>query len=157
MNSCAKGFLFDLIVEVVNKNNSGELEGILGMWTGDHPESDQEEILMNGMGSTSALDKKIFSVHMGNEWNGEESYIDFGTPDEDAMSDPAELVYIDSMDGQPWWAENWTGVRLSDGSEYSIPETFTITDTGASCFIGPAEVIGTIYEDVLKDVPSKVW
>jgi len=38
-NACATNFLFDLIIEVTH-HFGGELEGILGMWTGDHPQAD---------------------------------------------------------------------------------------------------------------------
>lgn len=53
---------------------------------------------MNGLAENSSLDQKIFSVHLGNDFDDENTYIDFGLPDVASMSDPAELVYIDSMD-----------------------------------------------------------
>ena len=48
-------------------------------------------------------------------------------------------------------------MRLQDGTEYSIPPTYTITDTGASCFIGPEGIIGALYTDMVKNVPSASW
>ena len=65
-DSCATDFLFDLIVEVNYHIPNDVLEGILGMWTGDVSWAVQEEMFMNKMFETSTLDKKIFSVFLGN-------------------------------------------------------------------------------------------
>ena len=43
-----------------------------------------------------------------------DSYIDFGTPNTAAMSDPADLIYIDIIDNNIWWTEYVTGVRWGD-------------------------------------------
>ena len=128
------------------------------MWTGDHysDPNDRNEMLMQNLLNSGALTEMTFSVFMtGTDGN---SYMDFGPPNEAAMSDPAELIQFDSLEGDPWWSNHVNGIRFEDGSEYSVqPTTRTITDTGASCIIGPPGELGTIIEKILENVPSKEY
>ena len=72
-----------------------------------------------------------------------DSYIDFGAYNEAAMSDPADLIWIDIIDNDIWWTEYVTGVRwgpeMNDPVEYAVDSTKGLTDTGSSCIIGPYE------------------
>lgn len=92
------------------------------------------------------LTEEVFSFYLTGESG--DSYIDFGTPNTAAMSDPADIVYIDILDNYYHWEEYVTGVRwgpeMNDATEYSVDTYRGLTDTGSSCIIGPYEELGSI-------------
>ena len=73
------------------------------------------------------------------------TYIDFGTPNTSVMSDPSDIVWIDSTNYGGWWTENVTGWRWTGSSEKkTIPSLWALTDTGSSCIMGPTATIAEI-------------
>ena len=153
-DSCAEGFRFVAIH--TQAGIDGQLAGVLGMWSGNSPSLDQEEMFMNKMVETSLIDKNIFSFYLTGV-DGD-SYIDFGEPNPAAMSDPADLVYMDVIDDTPFWTEYVTGIRFETGVDsngdltyesYSIPASKSETDSGSSCIIGPTKYINTIRDKIV--------
>lgn len=57
------------------------------------------------------------------------------------MSDPADLIWIDTLDNNMFWTEKVTGMRwgpeMNDPVEYAFDEINGLTATGAGCILGP--------------------
>ena len=82
-----------------------------------------------------------------------DSYIDFGTPNQAAMSDPSQMVYMDVLE-TPWWSQWLTGIRYTDGSIESVPSAIAHFYTGASCIMGPTDEITSLQESLVASAPS---
>ena len=82
-----------------------------------------------------------------------DSYIDFGTPDASIIGS-TEVIYITIEDENYWWTSHVTGFRwgssMNDSTEYIIPETEGLTDTGSSCIIGPSYQLTPIMNTILN-------
>ena len=73
------------------------------------------------------------------------TYIDFGTPNTSVMSDPNDLIWIDSINYGGWWTNFVFGWRWTGSStEYGTTPAWALTDTGSSCIMGPKEVVDGI-------------
>ena len=73
------------------------------------------------------------------------TYIDFGTPNTSVMSDPSDIVWIDSTNYGGWWTNNVTGWRWTGSStKTTLTSLWALTDTGSSCISGPSATITTI-------------
>ena len=109
------------------------------MWSGNSDDADQSEMFMNVIMDHGDLAEQTFSFYMAGL--DSDSYIDFGTPNSAAMD--GSPVYMDTLDGNPWWSQSVTGFRFdsntdSDQTEYEVTSlTEAITDTGTSCMSGP--------------------
>lgn len=97
--SCADDFLF---VAISSSSGLKEYEdGIIGLWSGNKSSAIQEEMIMNKMFADSSIDENVFSFYLTDLASS--SYIDFGTPNVAAMSDEADIIYIDINDEDAWW------------------------------------------------------
>lgn len=82
-----------------------------------------------------------------------QSYLDFGTPDINAMSNANDLVYVDVTDRNgSWWTNAITGFKwdLEGATEFKLDKAFAMTDTGQSCLSGPPEIIEYINEKLFS-------
>ena len=93
--------------------------------------------------------------------NNYDSHIDFGTPDESAMSDPDDLVWIPSKNIRGYWTDYVTGFRWRGGGQedtsYALDSKWALTDTGSSCILGPPDVIDYITETVEDKVGDTAY
>ena len=83
----------------------------------------------------------------------EDSYIDFGPYDENAITSMDDLVWLDVIQGDKLWSNTVTGLKWSHKSSelYRLEQTKAFTDTGTSCIIGPQDYIKWILE-TLEDI-----
>lgn len=130
---------------------SSSIDGILGLWRGDIPGfSVIGEMVMPDITADSTITQNVFSFYMADL--SIQSYIDFGEPNTAAMKDPNDLVYIDADTTKVHWTNTITGFRwasnMEDFKEYAIIAADAITDTGASCLIGPFSQLGYIVEQI---------
>ena len=80
------------------------------------------------------------------------SYMDFGKPNPNAMSNEDDLVWIQSRNINNMWTNYINGFRWRgdgiDRDEYYLANTFALTDTGSSCILGPSDTINYIVSNV---------
>ena len=82
------------------------------------------------------------------------SFIDFGTPDVNAMSNPMDIVEIDMMNDFFWSAFN-TGVSFGKPNKtnsfaYPGTDVYSITDTGSSTILIRADYFEAVIDRVFK-------
>ena len=146
------------------------LNGILGMAADPEALSWHDPLTAKSwvqeLYAAGVIDADSFSVAMRDENDSDGSYIDYGTPDSTAMTDSADLVWIDVYDdsvyGQFWWQALLQGIRLrpqvdsstdyatsvaaAEGFDTSADNILGITDTGSSCLSLP----GDLYNFVIR-------
>ena len=101
------------------------------------------------------ISENVFSFFLTG--SAESSYIDFGKPNESAMSDEDDLVWIESKNIGGYWTNyvngfRWSGANM-DETSYSLDKKWALTDTGSSCILGPPNAIDYIIETV-EDIVS---
>eukprot|EP00351_Strombidinopsis_sp_SopsisLIS2011_P001435 CAMPEP_0116881820 /NCGR_PEP_ID=MMETSP0463-20121206/13878_1 /TAXON_ID=181622 /ORGANISM="Strombidinopsis sp, Strain SopsisLIS2011" /LENGTH=95 /DNA_ID=CAMNT_0004534039 /DNA_START=769 /DNA_END=1056 /DNA_ORIENTATION=+ len=91
----------------------------------------------------------------GDDKNDPLSYVDFGTPRDDAMSDPSDLVYLELADNFFWMTET-TGVRFGEDDahafSFELPSR-VIFDTGTSITYYPSSIENGFLDNI---IPSGV-
>jgi len=108
-------------------------------------------MFMTHMGTDSDIAEKTFSFYLTGLTG--QSYIDFGTPNSAVMN--GSVTYIDINSENYWWAADLTGFRFSGESEYAITTgSYSLTDTGSSCIIGPAEEADRILKLIVTRLPK---
>ena len=70
-----------------------------------------------------------------------------------------EVVYIDSLENQPYWTSNVTAYRFHNSFDgfksergMSSGANLSITDTGSSCIIGPADEMEFIISTIINHI-----
>lgn len=89
--------------------------------------------------------------------------MDFGAPNQAAMSNPSDLIWITADSQYQHWTSTVGGMKWS-GTD-TVPVTFTnqvgLTDTGSSCIVGPRASIEpiqtTIYNKITNKVANSNW
>ena len=100
----------------------------------------------------------MFSFYLSAK--GNESFIDFGTPNTSIMTHERDIVWLDvisEIDQQPWWTNKINGIRWDDkmGNEVlALEETSAFTDTGTSCIMGPKYMVDYIKNSILDLLPA---
>lgn len=121
------------------------------MWSGNSSSAIANEMFMTHMGTDSDIAEKTFSFYLTG-LSGQ-SYIDFGTPNSAVMN--GSVTYISILSDNPWWTSDLTGFRFSGESEYAITTgSYSITDTGSSCIIGPAAEADRILKLIVTRLPK---
>ena len=151
--SCVPSFQFTSISQ--NNGLSDREEGIIGQWSGNISGYDDVKLIMPQLSEAGAVDDTIFSWFM-TDTEGD-TYIDFGAPNEAAMSSVDDLIYIDVIDEDYWWTNYVTGIRWkgdSDTTEYALTSKKALTDTGSSCIIVPTDEYNVILGKLSALVPD---
>ena len=80
------------------------------------------------------------------------SYLDFGKPDVNAMSNKNDLVYLDVKDNSEYWSNYITGFKwgVEDATSFKVRKAKAMTDTGQSCLSGPADIIYYIGDSLIS-------
>ena len=108
------------------------------MWSGNNGNIDRwERLLIPHLFYENVIGESMFSFYLtGYE---EESYIDFGAYDKNAITDEDDIVWLDVINNDRWWTNYITGFKWGsqDPVLYSFVKTKAFTDTGSSCIIGP--------------------
>jgi len=118
-------------------------------WT-DGPFADS---YIDKMYDQGIIGERVFAIAMRGETDSGDSWMDVGFYDEDAMDNPDDLVWIESI-WDYWWDDYWwhnymTGLRFRDQVSVGISyddsvlnadeiaidnyEVLSITDSGSSC------------------------
>ena len=87
---------------------------------------------------------------------GGTSYIDFGTPNPAAMSDPNDIIYIDQQANAQHWTNTVSAYKWkSSDVEVPLSAKDALTDTGSSCIIGPKDSVKPIRDAIIAKIPNK--
>ena len=153
-DSCANDFRFVAIETVYGLDT--QVDGLVGLWSGNKAAYDKTEMFMYTMIETSTITNNIFSFFLTG-LDGD-SYIDFGTPNPAAMSDPSAILYIPIEDENYWWTSKISGIRWQGSTEeYALEEIDGVTDTGTSCIIGPWAEVKQIEYHILSHLEGPVY
>ena len=76
-------------------------DGIVGMWSGANGYANSVEMVMLDIKKHSTITETTFSFFLTGV-NGN-SYLDFGTPNEAAMSNPSDMIYIPTETDTVHW------------------------------------------------------
>ena len=115
----------------------------MGMWHGGQDPS--ETLFVPYLFSQGVISSNMFSFYLSTK--GNESFIDFGTPNTSLMTHERDIVWLDiipEIDQQPWWTNKINGIRWDEkmgNKALALDETSAFTDTGTSCIMGPARMI----------------
>jgi hypothetical protein len=132
------------------------ISGIVGMTSGLYPNS--APLLVNELYQDDKIDENVFGFYLGG--TDEDSSLDIGFINDQAMRDPSELVWMDVIDGNFWWTSYLTGVMFvkPDGSElplsFSIDNELAMTDTGTSCTYFPSKHYNDIIGMLMTIIPE---
>lgn len=132
------------------------ISGIVGMNTGLYPNS--APLLVKELYSDNKVDEPVFGFYLGG--TDENSFLDIGFINYNAMRDPDELVWIDVIPGDFWWTTYLSGIKFSkpDGSilplSFSIDNEKVMTDTGTSCSYFPSAHYNDIISKLMTIVPE---
>lgn len=126
------------------------IDGIAGMSTGLGPYS-EGPILIQELYKDGKIEAPIFGWYLAGM--DDQSYLDIGSIQNDAMRDPSELVWLDVIDDDFWWTNLITGVKFetADGkseTEYSVEMGYALTDTGTSCVYVPEKYFPAFIEEI---------
>ena len=155
-DSCVKTFKWVACNIAVGLNL---VDGILGM---KQTHTEHEDVLyvpaLYKEGSISENTFSFFLTSNGALSNEDDSYIDFGTPDESAMSNVEDLIWITSTNYQGTWSNYVSGMRWKEsGEKYdNFTRTFAFTDTGTSCILAPRDVANFIIEGIKANVTTTI-
>ena len=129
-------------------------DGIIGLWTGNYFGYDDTKLIMPRLHEAGVFEDNMFSFFLTG--TSGDSYIDFGTPNPAAMSNPDDVIYIPIVDSDPWWTNYVSGFRwkagdvgVTDTTEYSITPIKALTDTGSSCIIAPTGEANAIMQPLI--------
>ena len=157
--SCTEGFKWMALAEWAAGfgTNLASLNALFGLSSGG--DGATSPLLMHSLYADGVVSENKFSIALkedDQEASQGESHIDFGPPDTSAMTDEADLVWLDVLSGDANWANQISGVRFG-GLDPNIDADFkftpkrAFTDTASSCISGPAEEVDFITA-ALSDV-----
>ena len=88
------------------------IEGILGMSTGFYPESGP--LYIDGLKNANLIENRVFGWYMS--LKDETNYLDIGVIQDNAMSNPDDLVWLDVLEEiEPfnfWWTQKIEGIKI---------------------------------------------
>ena len=65
----------------------------MGMWNGANGKADG--LIVPYLHRQGVISRNIFSFYLSGKGSGQDSYIDFGTPNEKVFSDKNDIVWLD--------------------------------------------------------------
>ena len=140
----------------------GELEsfpvgGYVGLSSGGR--GNTERLLVYNLKADGVISENKFSIvfkDVAAQDSGDRSYIEFGRHDTSAMSDEADLVWLDIIPDSFYWAQYISGVKFggldSDvDASFGFESTWAYIDSTAMTITGPKNEVRFIV-DALTDV-----
>ena len=124
---------------------------LIGLSSGGDGETDW--LFTKGLYDNGVISQNMFSFSlkdMAEETTRGTSFIDFGPPDESAVTDLSDLVWLDVISGDPYWANYVRGLRfggLSDDidADFVFSTRRAYIDTTSTCIKGPREEVDFIH------------
>ena len=146
--TCAADFQWLAISN--NKGLSDYEDGILGMWSGANDPDNQPGLLVPWLYKKGVIREPTFSFLL--DGMAGMSYLDFGKPDINVMSNKNDLIYLDVEENSEWWMNYVTGFKwgVDDSTSFKLDKAKAITDTGQSCLSGPAKVVDHIGNTLIS-------
>jgi hypothetical protein len=107
--------------------------------------------LIKAFRNEGVIDAATFSFYLVDTDNA--SYIDIGYVRDDAMKDPTNLIMIDILTDNYWWAQSVTAIRFGedDANMFELHGEEGFTDSGTSCLIVPSRYYEWFYDRMRYD------
>lgn len=105
--------------------------------------------LIKSLRDDGVIDDAIFCFYLAS--SSDLSYIDIGYIRDDGMLDPANLVMLDILEDNYWWAQSITAIRFGDDDMYELHGDEGFTDSGSSCIIVPSRYFTWLYDRLRYD------
>ena len=157
--SCTAGFKWMALADWAGGygTNLASLNALFGLGSGG--DGDTAPLLMHSLYADGVVSENKFSVALTEdryESSQGLSHIDFGPPDPTAMTDEADLAWLDVLPGDAMWANRISGVRFGGldadvDADFALTPKRAFTDTTSSCISGPAAEVDFITA-ALSDV-----
>ena len=142
--ACIKKFeWFNILYE----EGMDDTHGICGMSTGFT--TDSGPLLVNSLYEEGLISEPVFGWFMSDETGT--TYMDIGVLTKDSIREGDEIIWMDVLDDDFWWANEVTGVSI-EGVKLKVPKRPAFTDTGASCVGVPPYLYYSLMDIIFKEV-----
>jgi len=148
--NCANDFEFFLID--YNQLLPPDMDGVLGMCArGKVDDHENGPDYVDALKAADVITDTTFSFSLSKE--NEQSYVDFGSPRDAAMSDPDDLKYL-QLEDHFFWLGKFAGVRFGeeDTHAYAFEEAVEVVyDSGSGMSLVPETMARGFFQKLVAD------